>query len=167
MKKNHQRSAIDSDGYRPNVGLVLCNRRAQLLWARRSGHDGWQFPQGGIEPDETVEQAAFRELYEEVGLEPQHVRLIARTRSWLHYDVPRYHLRSRQSRFKGQKQVYFLFQMLAPDSDICLDAIAPPEFDRWRWVDYWTPVERIVSFKRGVYRRALTEFEPLVREIEE
>ena len=81
-------SVSDDDGYRPNVGIVLFNSTGQVLWARRSRHDGWQFPQGGIEQGETVEQAAYRELYEEVGLRPQNVELVGRTRNWLRYDVP-------------------------------------------------------------------------------
>ena len=72
--------APDADGYRPNVGIVLFNGSRQVLWARRSRHDGWQFPQGGNEHGQTLEQAAFRELYEEVGLKPENVDLIGRTR---------------------------------------------------------------------------------------
>ena len=61
---------IDEQGYRPNVGIILCNRENQVFWARRCGQNGWQFPQGGINPQETPEQALFRELNEEVGLAP-------------------------------------------------------------------------------------------------
>ena len=78
----------DADGYRPNVGIVLFNNLGQVLWARRTRHDGWQFPQGGVEQGETIEQAAYRELFEEVGLRPQNVQLVGRTRQWLRYDVP-------------------------------------------------------------------------------
>lgn len=41
---------IDDDGYRPNVGIVICNRQGQVLWARRYGQHSWQFPQGGLIP---------------------------------------------------------------------------------------------------------------------
>ncbi|MCB1763609.1 MAG: NUDIX domain-containing protein, partial [Gammaproteobacteria bacterium] len=61
---------IDSEGYRPNVGIILCNYKRQVFWGRRVGQNSWQFPQGGINPDETPEQAMFRELQEEVGLQP-------------------------------------------------------------------------------------------------
>jgi len=59
---------IDSDGFRPNVGIVIANDCGQVLWARRVGQSAWQFPQGGINDGETPEQALYRELYEEVGL---------------------------------------------------------------------------------------------------
>lgn len=165
MKNDPTSSSIDDEGYRANVAIVVCNGYGQVLWARRSRRDGWQFPQGGMEGDETAEQAAFRELYEEIGLLPEHVRLVGRTYSWLRYDVPGFGMRARRSNFRGQKQLWFLFQMLGKDSDVRLDCVDKPEFDRWRWVDYWDPVERIVSFKRDVYQSALSELEPFFRQI--
>ncbi len=162
MQRFAKSGKLDSEGYRANVAIVVCNSRSQVLWARRSRRDGWQFPQGGVERDETAEDAAFRELYEEVGLTRDHVRLVGRTQGWLKYDVPRFHLTARRNHFRGQKQLWFLFQMLGDDSDVCLDRVDRPEFDRWRWVDYWDPVDRIVDFKRQVYRRALTELEPFL-----
>lgn len=154
---------IDKNGYRPNVGIILCNRHDRVFWARRSGQDGWQFPQGGIKQRETAEQALFRELHEEIGLNPAHVRLIGRTRDWLHYDIPRTLLRSgRSSVFRGQKQIWFLLRLVANDEKVRLDVTEDPEFDAWRWVDYWSPLEHIVEFKRHVYEQALTELAPLL-----
>lgn len=165
MQRSAGSSKLDAEGYRPNVAIVICNDRGKVLWARRASRDGWQFPQGGVERDETAEEAAFRELYEEVGLGREHVRLVARTQSWLKYDVPRFHLSARRGHFRGQKQLWFLFQLLGADSDVCLDRVPKPEFDSWRWVDYWDPVDRIVEFKRQVYRRALAELEPFMAEL--
>ncbi|MEO1864716.1 MAG: RNA pyrophosphohydrolase, partial [Pseudomonadota bacterium] len=116
---------------------------------------------GGIEHGETLEQAAFRELYEEVGLKPENVELIGRTQNWLRYDVPG-NLRSRNAEFRGQKQVWFLMRMLAEDGQISLDHSPSPEFDRWQWVDYWLPPKKVVSFKRTVYEKALSELEPML-----
>ena len=165
MKNATQGDGIDEDGYRRNVAIVLCNSEVQVLWARRSQHDGWQFPQGGVELKESVQEAVYRELYEEVGLSPHHVRIIGSTRSWLRYDVPTNYQRKSDFCFRGQKQMWFLLQMLADDSDICLDQAENPEFDLWQWVDYWAPMSQIISFKRNVYRRALTELEPLALQV--
>ena len=100
--RKRKKSAIDGDGYRPNVGIIVCNHTCQVLWARRVRHDGWQFPQGGVEHKESPREAAYRELYEEVGLYPHQVRLLGITEKWYRYDVPN---RSRfGKRFRGQKQ---------------------------------------------------------------
>lgn len=149
---------IDKDGYRPNIGIILANDTAQVLWARRCGRDGWQFPQGGIKFRESPEAALFRELREEVGLEPAHVEIVGRTRDWLRYDIPRQFVRPSQSGvFKGQKQIWFLLRFKGDEHDVRLDLSASPEFDAWRWIDYWGPLDQIVEFKRQVYRLALTE----------
>ena len=155
---------IDEHGYRPNVGIILCNPENHVFWARRAGRDGWQFPQGGIKSHETLEQALYRELYEEVGLARSHVDVLGRTRDWLHYDIPEDYLRRVGSQsFRGQKQVWFLLRLVGCDTDVCLDRANRPEFDTWRWIDYWSALDQIITFKREVYRRALTELEPLLK----
>lgn len=157
---------IDKDGYRPNVGIILCNHQGRVLWARRSGRDGWQFPQGGIMVHETAEQALYRELHEEIGLHEQQVRLMGRTRDWLHYDIPKNFVRvPRQRAFKGQKQIWYLLRFIGDDTDVRLDLSDNPEFDAWRWVDYWSPLESIVAFKREVYQSALRELAPLLDDL--
>lgn len=155
---------VDEDGYRPNVGVILCNRHGQVLWARRCGHDAWQFPQGGVKPHETIEQALFRELWEEIGLRASDVEVMGRTRDWLRYEIPkRYMRRSRKRSFKGQKQIWFLLRLIGHENRVRLNVGPKPEFDDWRWVEYWTPLEYIIEFKRDVYQRALSELEPLLR----
>ena len=81
---------LDRDGYRPNVAIVIVNARNQVFWGKRIREHSWQFPQGGINPGETPEQAMYRELREEVGLDPDHVRILGRTRDWLRYEVPQH-----------------------------------------------------------------------------
>lgn len=154
---------IDCDGYRPNVGIILCNSDRQLFWGKRVGQDAWQFPQGGIRQDEAPEDALFRELREETGLLPEHVRVLGVTRSWLRYRLPARMVRRRSRPVcVGQKQRWFLLQMVGSDEDFHLDAVQPAEFDAWRWIDYWRPVHEVVYFKRSVYRRALCELVPLM-----
>lgn len=151
---------IDSDGYRPNVGIIVANDRGQVLWARRVGQDAWQFPQGGIKSRETPEQALYRELKEEVGLCPENVEVIGCTRGWLRYKLPRRLLRQNNSSFVGQKQKWFLLRMLADDDRVSFDESGTPEFDFWQWVSYWYPLGQVVAFKRDVYRRAMKELAP-------
>ncbi|MGH8400640.1 MAG: NUDIX domain-containing protein, partial [Gammaproteobacteria bacterium] len=79
---------IDSQGYRANVGIILCDDAGRLFWARRVGRAGWQFPQGGIQAGESPQQALFRELYEEVGLGAEHVQIMGSTEDWLRYQLP-------------------------------------------------------------------------------
>src|SRR6516162_3528855 len=76
---------IDPDGYRPNVGIILLRADGRVFWARRAFRDGWQFPQGGMNSDETPLEAMYRELREETGLEPEHVEVIGATPGWLKY----------------------------------------------------------------------------------
>jgi putative (di)nucleoside polyphosphate hydrolase len=149
---------VDRDGYRPNVGIILVNSRNEVFWAKRIREDAWQFPQGGIKPGETPERAMYRELKEEVGLEPDHVRILGRTRDWLRYDVPSAWIRREtRSSYKGQKQIWYLLRMIGQDSDVCLGASNKPEFDAWRWSEYWVPLESVIAFKREVYQSALGE----------
>jgi putative (di)nucleoside polyphosphate hydrolase len=154
---------IDSQGYRANVGIILSNREGRVLWARRLGQSSWQFPQGGIKHNETAEQALYRELHEEIGLKPEHVEIIGCTQSWLRYKLPRRFIRFHSRPLCiGQKQRWFVLRLLADDEAIRLDRSEQPEFDEWRWVDYWLPAKEIVFFKRRVYERALKELEPLL-----
>ncbi len=153
---------IDRDGYRPNVGIILANGEGRVFWARRCRCDGWQFPQGGIHREETVEEALYRELYEEVGLVSAQVEIRGRTQDWLRYDIPGSVRRANGRRFRGQKQIWFLLRFRGHDADVRLDASPTPEFDDWRWVEYWAPLRSIVAFKRNVYQMALTELAPLM-----
>ncbi|NCS65748.1 MAG: RNA pyrophosphohydrolase [Hydrogenophilales bacterium CG03_land_8_20_14_0_80_62_28] len=149
---------IDKDGYRSNVGIVLCNARNEVFWGKRVRQNSWQFPQGGIKYGETPELAMFRELNEEVGLLPEHVRILGRTRQWLRYDVPREWVRREwRSHYRGQKQIWFLLRLTGRECDVCLRATNHPEFDAWRWNGYWNPVDAVVNFKQEVYRKALEE----------
>ena len=149
---------LDREGFRPNVGIILLNHRNQVFWGKRIRTHSWQFPQGGINYGESPEQAMFRELHEEVGLLPDHVRVVARTRDWLRYEVPLHFIRKdARGHYRGQKQIWFLLQLTGRDSDMNLRATNHPEFDAWRWHEYWVPLETVIEFKRGVYETALSE----------
>ncbi len=149
---------LDREGYRPNVGIILVNQRNEVFWGKRVREHAWQFPQGGIKYGESPVQAMYRELHEETGLQPEHVRILGRTRNWLRYNVPNHFIR-RDSRgiYKGQKQIWFLLRLVGRDTDVCLRATRHPEFDAWRWSQYWVPLDSVIEFKREVYSQALNE----------
>ncbi len=146
---------IDSEGYRHNIAIVLANGKGQLFLAKRIGDDGWQFPQGGVDKNETSEQAMFRELYEEIGLLPNQVSIVARTNKWLCYKLPPRLCNRKGSFCIGQKQHWYLLHLKADESNIDFNKTAEPEFDDWNWVDYWQPVDVIIPFKRKVYQEGL------------
>lgn len=156
-------SVIDSEGFRIGVGIIVANDCGQVLWARRIGQHAWQFPQGGMQSDETPEQALFRELYEELGLEDSDVKLLGGTKSWLYYWLPPHLRRSHvQPLCIGQKQKWFLLGLTGNPEKIRFDVTRSPEFDRWRWAPYWYPIRQVITFKRHVYRRALEELSTLL-----
>jgi putative (di)nucleoside polyphosphate hydrolase len=149
---------IDRDGYRPNVAIVLCNAKNEVFWGKRIKEHSWQFPQGGIKLNESPEDAMYRELEEETGLKREHVQILGRTKGWLHYHVPNHWIkREWRGTYKGQKQIWYLLRLTGRDHDIRLRASTHPEFDAWRWHDYWVPLDSVIEFKRDVYRQALQQ----------
>jgi putative (di)nucleoside polyphosphate hydrolase len=149
---------IDAEGFRANVGIVLIRDDRQVLLGGRTGGRGWQFPQGGVRRNETPEQALYRELQEEIGLERDDVEMLASTRNWLRYRLPRQYVRrNTDPPCIGQKQRWFLLRLTSSEDRVRFDATGEPEFESSRWVDYWTPVREVIYFKRAVYARALDE----------
>ena len=155
---------IDENGFRLNVGLVIVSAQNMILWGRRIGNpSAWQFPQGGIDAGENEEEAMYRELNEELGLSVQDVQILGKTSEWLFYKLPsRYQRTGQLPLCIGQKQKWFLLRLISDDSHVKLDSSASPEFDQWRWVDYWFPLTDVIEFKREVYRQVLEQFEPLI-----
>lgn len=149
---------IDAQGFRANVGIVLIRDGGEVFLGSRSDGRGWQFPQGGVKRDESPDDAVFRELREEIGLERDDVEVLATTRNWLRYRLPRQYVRRRSRPLCiGQKQRWFLLRLLGDEQRLRFDLTGQPEFDDWRWVDYWAPVREVIFFKRVVYAQALTE----------
>ena len=152
---------IDSDGFRANVGIILCNGEGKLLLAGRVGNKGWQFPQGGMLLGESSEQAMYRELHEEVGLTEADVEILGITSNWLRYRLPKKFVRQHSMPLCiGQKQRWFILRLTATEDRVRFDRSETPEFDRWRWVEFWRPVTEVIYFKRRVYVRALHELGP-------
>ena len=152
---------VDKDGFRSKVAIVISNGQGKLFWAKRLGQNAWQFPQGGLDKGESVEEALYRELYEEVGLESGDVKIIQRTKKWLRYHIPAQMQRKHSKPLCiGQKQKWFYLELTGETSKVRFDTTGTPEFDGWEWVNYWYPINSVVSFKRNVYRNALLEFAP-------
>tara|TARA_B100001248_G_C27298518_1_gene415949 strand:+ start:166 stop:654 length:489 start_codon:yes stop_codon:yes gene_type:complete len=150
---------LDKDGFRSNVAIIISNGRGQVLLAKRLGQRSWQFPQGGVDTGESVEQALYRELYEEVGLQQDDVEIIQQSKRWLRYRIPENMQRKRSLPLCiGQKQRWFFLRLISEQKKINLNTTDSPEFDAWEWVNYWYPISAVVSFKRTVYRQALLEF---------
>jgi putative (di)nucleoside polyphosphate hydrolase len=153
---------IDSDGFRANVGIVLMRGAGDVFLGRQVGGRGWQFPQGGVLTGERLEQAVYRELYEEIGLSPSDVEMIGQTTHWLRYRLPaKYVRRNRHPMCIGQKQRWFLLRLRREEAQFDFGRTPEPEFDEYRWVNFWEPVREVIYFKRAVYVRALTELAPI------
>ena len=158
---------IDSEGYRANIGIVITNEKKQILLAKRYKQDAWQLPQGGIDKGETDLEALYRELEEEVGLAPEQVSLLAKTPKWLRYELPMENIRRKQKpTCIGQKQVWYLLKLVSSDTDISLSFHNKVEFDDWKWVDYWNPVDEVINFKKEVYEDMLKALAPVLFENE-
>ena len=152
-----------NEGYRPNVAMVVINSTNKVLICRRKNTKTWQFPQGGIDNGEDIKKAMYRELSEEVGLSKDDVSLVGESEGTITYDIPKT-IRSKVlgGKFKGQEQKWFLLKLKKDNSEIKLDNETFPEFDKYEWVSFWQPLNRIVDFKREAYRKALSELRFLI-----
>lgn len=150
---------IDKAGYRYGIGIILINDDRRVFFAKRIGMVAWQFPQGGMQEEETPEQTMYRELKEEIGLNPDDVEIVMSTKRWLRYRLPSRLIRHYSKPLCiGQKQKWFLLRLKNKEAKIDLQANNSPEFDSWAWVSYWHPLRQVVTFKRRVYIMALKEF---------
>ncbi len=148
--------------YRPNVGLALFHREGPVFLGKRYGAEGpyqWQMPQGGVDRGEKTVDAAFRELEEEVGVQPELVELLEETADWLYYEFPmdlRKKMKQR-GRYIGQRQKWFAFRFKGRDADIRLDTHTP-EFSDWRWASLAAAPDLVIPFKRSTYEEVARRF---------
>ena len=146
------------------AGLIWMGRRADAPTDPEGPGAWWQMPQGGIDAGEDPAVAALRELKEETAIST--VTLLGRTEGWLTYDLPNtLQGHAWKGRYRGQRQVWFAARFLGQDTEVCLDP--PPghekEFDDWAWVARDQVIERVVSFKRGVYEAMLRQLGSYIR----
>lgn len=157
MSQKHQ------DKFRLNAGIILLNKEGKVWLGKNTNTNHWQFPQGGIDNNETAEQAMLRELYEETGIKAEQVKIIAESKKWYTYKFPKSFTNNKShpyANFEGQKQKWFL--LLLKDQYAEFNLSIHNEFESYRWVTYWYPIRNIVYFKEEVYRKVLKEFAKFV-----
>ncbi|MDB5480968.1 MAG: pyrophosphohydrolase [Caulobacteraceae bacterium] len=159
-------ATLDLTRFRPNVGIVLARHDGKVWLGRRADTPGprnWQFPQGGVDEGESLEEAARRELHEETGA--RSVSLLGRTEEWLAYRFPEGYRRSKAARgWLGQKQIWFAFRFTGDDGEFDLARHHQVEFDRWRWADLDEALDSVADFKRETYRHVIEKFRTLIVE---
>ena len=152
--------------YRPCAGFMLVNAEGLVFVGQRidpSAHGFWQMPQGGIDRGEDIQDAALRELHEEIVVAAHLVEVIAPASRPLLYDLPPELLgKVWKGKYRGQEQYWFLGRFLGTDADIDLEAHDPPEFNEWKWVAPDQLPDLIVPFKREVYETLVAEFRDLI-----
>lgn len=155
--------------YRPAAGIVLFNAQGQVWLGKRAGNQTqhiWQFPQGGIDPGESPEFAAIRELREETGISIEHLSPLGQVERELFYDFPKdYAGKGRVKNWRGQRQSWFAFRFNGDANHINLNFHSPAEFTDWRWAELSEAPMLIIPFKRKVYDQLVIEFEAFARSI--
>lgn len=160
--KLQQKKFPKATQYRQNVGLILlkdkkiwCGHRIGII----DGKDtkSWQMPQGGIDKNETTEQAGYRELYEETGITKSNVELIAIMNEKLKYnfneEVLKKYINTDYNIYCGQEQQWILFNFLGKDKDINLKPTEEPqEFDMWKWDTQEFLLSHCIDFKQNTYK---------------
>lgn len=146
--------------YRRGVGVMVLNDAGKVFVARRIDmvSEAWQMPQGGIDAGEDPERAAYRELEEETGIKASQVTLVARSRGWLHYDLPDDLVPMLwKGKYRGQEQQWFVMRLTAGEDVINIET-EHPEFSEWQWVELPNIVDMIVAFKQPLYQELVEEF---------
>lgn len=146
--------------YRPNVAALIVNPEGNLLICERLTLPGaWQFPQGGVDQGESLEQALFREIREEVGLGPAHYDIVGQRQGYRYLYPEQVRLKKvRKHGSHGQEQTYFLCHLKVGAPMVNVHQ-KPPEFRAYRWIP---PIEFdldwLPAFKRDVYREVMRDF---------
>lgn len=155
---------IDSEGMRLNVCIILCDRFGKIFLAKRLNKDAWQFPQGGINQGEEPLDAMYREMYEEIGINADEVKLLSESKTWFRYKIPKSIVENNNYQYIGQRQKSFLVKLKEHTSFDFKNNGETPEFDDFTWVNYWFPIHKAVFFKKNTYKNMLTEFLPTYNE---
>lgn len=154
----NKRQAYEDRPYRPCVGIMLINEEGKIFGGMRIDNraEAWQMPQGGIDHEESVRQACFREMLEEIGTAKAEILSIHP--EWLNYDIPQ-PLADQlwQGTYKGQRQKWVALRFTGEDIDINIHT-EEPEFSNWQWMEPEKLITSAVSFKRSLYRTVIDSF---------
>ena len=144
-----------AENYRDTVAAIIINKDKKVLMCEHIWIDNaWQFPQGGVEENESIEEALKRELYEEIGTKK--IKIIKEMPKQVVYKFP-FYLKSKYQ-IDGQKQTYFLVYFYGDDDEIVFDKQEKPEFKEFQWVDFSEPPKKVIYFKKLAYLEALNYF---------
>ena len=147
---------------RNGVGIVLLNKDNKVFVGRRIDNpiNSWQMPQGGIDQNESILDAAKRELEEETGV--TNIEVVKELQYWLTYELPNSLLgKIWKGKYRGQNQKWFAMKYLGEDNQIQPQSIEKPEFSDWKWANLNSLIDNIVPFKRKVYSKILEEFKDI------
>lgn len=149
--------------YRPCVGIMLFNKQGHIFVGKRFNSSSyWQMPQGGIDDDEELEQAALRELLEEIGTDK--AEIVAKNKRWIYYNLPKEFIPTCwNGKYSGQKQRWFLMKFHGKDKDININYTDHPEFKEWRWQSVDSLVDSVISFKKEIYKTVIEEFSSIIK----
>lgn len=149
--------------YRDNVGMVIIDDNCNVLCFERKGaFRKWQFPQGGIDKNESAVDAMYRELFEETGIKKNQVELIYTSKNWFYYQIPRTLIRKKKV-FGGQKQKWFLLKLKVDTGIKEFVQNESQEFSDFKWMSFEQAIDCVIKFKKEVYQDVYNEFKPYLK----
>ncbi len=165
---------VSSQFFRANVGIVLINKNGEVLALERctkdckKGSGQWQMSQGGLDDQEDPRKSAERELLEEVGIEPKHVKFLDEHPDWLVYELPKKD-RKAAKHGRGQAQKWFLYRFKGDESDIDLARYAKehndecPEFCDRKWMSLNQLAKEVWEVRRSIYEKLASYFQEYLK----